>query len=221
MFNVGTTHELTIGELAERVRALAGSASPIVLVPYDEAYQPGFEDLRRRVPDIRKAERVVGYRPRVSARRDAAARDRLPARHRRGLGQAPRDRRPPRLAPAAPVDQEPPGLRGADLLPGSLLEPGAGGPRSVLAFVLFCLLSGGIYLINDVIDAERDRSHPQKRHRPVASGRLPAAGRARRRGSASSSGPRWRGSPCRRAFGVVAVAYAALLTAYSAGSSTW
>jgi UDP-glucose 4-epimerase len=66
VFNVGTTHELTIGELAERVRALAGSDSPIVLVPYEEAYQPGFEDLRRRVPDIRKAERVAGYRPRVS-----------------------------------------------------------------------------------------------------------------------------------------------------------
>jgi UDP-glucose 4-epimerase len=66
VFNVGTTHELTIGALAERVRALAGSASPIVLVPYEEAYQPGFEDLRRRVPDIRKAERVAGYRPRVS-----------------------------------------------------------------------------------------------------------------------------------------------------------
>jgi UDP-glucose 4-epimerase len=66
VFNVGTTHELTIGTLAERVRALAGSDSPIVLVPYEEAYQPGFEDLRRRVPDIRKAERVAGYRPRVS-----------------------------------------------------------------------------------------------------------------------------------------------------------
>jgi UDP-glucose 4-epimerase len=66
VFNVGTTHELTIRALAERVRALAGSDSPIVLVAYEEAYQPGFEDLRRRVPDIRKAERVAGYRPRVS-----------------------------------------------------------------------------------------------------------------------------------------------------------
>ncbi len=66
VFNVGTTHELTIQTLAERVRALAGSDAPIVQVPYDEAYQPGFEDLRRRVPDIRKAERVAGYRPRVS-----------------------------------------------------------------------------------------------------------------------------------------------------------
>ena len=51
--------------LAERVRALTGSRSPTVLVPYDQAYQPGFEDLRRRVPDIRKADRVVGFRPRV------------------------------------------------------------------------------------------------------------------------------------------------------------
>jgi UDP-glucose 4-epimerase len=66
VFNVGTSHELTIGALAERVRALAGSDAAIVLVPYEEAYQPGFEDLRRRIPDIRKAERVVGYRPRVS-----------------------------------------------------------------------------------------------------------------------------------------------------------
>jgi nucleoside-diphosphate-sugar epimerase len=66
VFNVGTTHELTIGALAERVRVLAGSDSAIVLVPYEEAYQPGFEDLRRRVPDIQKAGRVVGYRPRVS-----------------------------------------------------------------------------------------------------------------------------------------------------------
>ena len=63
--NVGSSEEVTIGELAERVKRLAGSRSPIVFVPYEEAYQPGFEDLRRRVPSIAKAERVVGYRPRV------------------------------------------------------------------------------------------------------------------------------------------------------------
>jgi UDP-glucose 4-epimerase len=66
VFNLGTSHEVTIAELAERVRRLAGSASSIVYVPYDEAYQPGFEDLRRRVPDISKVERVIGYRPQVS-----------------------------------------------------------------------------------------------------------------------------------------------------------
>jgi UDP-glucose 4-epimerase len=65
VFNVGSAHEVTIQELAERVRGLAGSRSPIVRVPYDEAYQPGFEDLRRRVPDIRKAAEFVGYQPQV------------------------------------------------------------------------------------------------------------------------------------------------------------
>jgi UDP-glucose 4-epimerase len=66
VFNEGNTTELTISALAERVRALPGSGAPIVRVPYDEAYQPGFEDLRRRMPDIAKAERVAGYRPRVT-----------------------------------------------------------------------------------------------------------------------------------------------------------
>ena len=65
VFNVGTSHELTMTALAERVRNLTGSASPIVYVPYDDAYQPGFEDLRRRVPDITKAGQVIGYRPQV------------------------------------------------------------------------------------------------------------------------------------------------------------
>jgi UDP-glucose 4-epimerase len=63
--NVGSDHEVRIGELAEQVKRLTGSASPILRVPYDEAYQPGFEDVRRRVPDLAKAERLVGYRPRV------------------------------------------------------------------------------------------------------------------------------------------------------------
>jgi nucleoside-diphosphate-sugar epimerase len=66
VFNVGTTDEVSIGDLAERVKHLTGSRSPIVLVSYDEAYQPGFEDLRRRVPSIAKAGRVVGYEPQVS-----------------------------------------------------------------------------------------------------------------------------------------------------------
>jgi UDP-glucose 4-epimerase len=66
VFNVGSSVEVTIDGLAARVRELCGSASPIEHVPYEVAYQPGFEDLRRRVPDIGKAERAVGYRPRVS-----------------------------------------------------------------------------------------------------------------------------------------------------------
>lgn len=66
VFNVGAAEEVTIAQLAERVKALTGSPSPIVHVPYDEAYQPGFEDLRRRVPDLHKIERAIGYRPEVS-----------------------------------------------------------------------------------------------------------------------------------------------------------
>jgi 4-hydroxybenzoate polyprenyltransferase len=86
--------------------------------------------------------------------------------------------------------------------------------RSVLAFVIFCLLSGGIYLINDVIDAERDRAHPQKRQRPVASGRLPPR-LALVAGALLLVGASTAGFLLSARFGVVSVAYVALLTAYS------
>ncbi len=66
VFNVGNGREVTIRALAERVKALTESSSPILRVPYDQAYQPGYEDLRRRVPDIRKAHAFVGYEPGVS-----------------------------------------------------------------------------------------------------------------------------------------------------------
>jgi len=95
------------------------------------------------------------------------------------------------------------------------LEPGLIG-RVVLAFLVFCVLSGSMYLVNDVLDAERDRSHPQKRHRPVASGRL-------RPGVAMAAGVGLLVLACAAAFalslrfGIVALSYAALLTAYSAG----
>lgn len=88
--------------------------------------------------------------------------------------------------------------------------------RSGLAFALFCLLSGGVYLINDVVDAERDRAHPQKRHRPVASGRLPA-GIALVAGVGVLIGTTAAAFFLSIPFGMVAVAYAVLLTAYSAG----
>jgi UDP-glucose 4-epimerase len=66
VFNVGSTHEVSIRALAEQVRDAAGSQSEIVLVPYGEAYAAGFEDMMRRVPDVTKLERVTGFRPSTS-----------------------------------------------------------------------------------------------------------------------------------------------------------
>ncbi|HSE98438.1 MAG TPA: GDP-mannose 4,6-dehydratase [Blastocatellia bacterium] len=66
VFNIGSDQEVTIGELAERIRHLTGSSSRIVFVPYDEAYEEGFEDMIRRVPDISKVQGLIGYAPRFS-----------------------------------------------------------------------------------------------------------------------------------------------------------
>ncbi len=63
VFNVGSNEEVTIRGLAERVKALTESNSEIVHVPYELAYGEGFEDMPRRVPDISKVERLIGYRP--------------------------------------------------------------------------------------------------------------------------------------------------------------
>jgi UDP-glucose 4-epimerase len=63
VFNIGSNEEVTIGALAERVKTLANSDSEIVAVPYEQAYGEGFEDMPRRVPDIGKIERLIGYRP--------------------------------------------------------------------------------------------------------------------------------------------------------------
>jgi UDP-glucose 4-epimerase len=65
VFNVGNTGEVTIGELAQRVKQLANSSSPIHYIPYDEAYEAGFEDMPRRVPDISKIRALIGYQPRL------------------------------------------------------------------------------------------------------------------------------------------------------------
>ncbi len=65
VFNVGSTEEVTIEALARRTVALARSSSEIVFVPYDEAYEVGFEDMRRRVPDITKVRSLIGWEPRV------------------------------------------------------------------------------------------------------------------------------------------------------------
>jgi nucleoside-diphosphate-sugar epimerase len=63
VFNIGSTEEVTIRELAEKVIAATGSQSKIIYVPYEEAYAPGFEDMRRRVPDLQKVHRLIGYEP--------------------------------------------------------------------------------------------------------------------------------------------------------------
>jgi nucleoside-diphosphate-sugar epimerase len=66
VINIGNTEEVTIMALAERVRALANSNSPIRLIPYDEAYESGFEDMPRRLPDLGKIRKMIGYHPRFS-----------------------------------------------------------------------------------------------------------------------------------------------------------
>jgi UDP-glucose 4-epimerase len=63
VFNIGNTEEVSILELARRVRTMTESTSEIVLVPYDKAYDEGFEDMPRRVPDLTKIQALVGYRP--------------------------------------------------------------------------------------------------------------------------------------------------------------
>lgn len=65
VFNLGSQEEISIRALAEKVIALARSNSKITLVPYDEAYEEGFEDMHRRIPDISKAARLVGFKPTV------------------------------------------------------------------------------------------------------------------------------------------------------------
>jgi UDP-glucose 4-epimerase len=63
VFNIGSSNEVTILELAERVKKLTGSQSEIAFVPYDKAYEEGFEDMQRRVPDISKVQKLIGYEP--------------------------------------------------------------------------------------------------------------------------------------------------------------
>jgi len=66
VFNIGNDREeITIMDLARRVQTQTGSKSEIVLVPYDTAYEEGFEDMQRRVPDLAKIRSLIGYEPRV------------------------------------------------------------------------------------------------------------------------------------------------------------
>jgi UDP-glucose 4-epimerase len=66
VFNIGSSEEVSILELAERIKKLTNSESEITFVPYDEAYEEGFEDMPRRVPDISKINGLVGFRPRMA-----------------------------------------------------------------------------------------------------------------------------------------------------------
>ena len=65
VFNIGNNQQITIMELAKKVIDVTGSKSKIELVPYEKAYGPGFEDMQRRVPDISKIKRMLGWEPKI------------------------------------------------------------------------------------------------------------------------------------------------------------
>ncbi|HVE71203.1 MAG TPA: GDP-mannose 4,6-dehydratase [Thermoanaerobaculia bacterium] len=62
VFNIGSTEEVSITQLAEKIREITGSSSEIVYIPYSEAYEAGFEDMPRRVPDTTKIANLIGFR---------------------------------------------------------------------------------------------------------------------------------------------------------------
>jgi UDP-glucose 4-epimerase len=65
VFNIGNPQEITIADLAQRVKQKTGSSSTIQFVPYEKAYDPGFEDMPRRVPDLTRIKSLIGYEPHV------------------------------------------------------------------------------------------------------------------------------------------------------------
>jgi UDP-glucose 4-epimerase len=66
VFNIGTDQEISIEGLAHFVKQRTKSQSPVIFVPYDQAYEPGFEDMPRRIPSLEKLEKLTGFRPRTS-----------------------------------------------------------------------------------------------------------------------------------------------------------
>jgi UDP-glucose 4-epimerase len=66
VFNIGNTEEITMNELAHLIKRMTRSESEIIHIPYDRAYEKGFEDMPRRVPDISKVRRLIGYQPRLN-----------------------------------------------------------------------------------------------------------------------------------------------------------
>jgi nucleoside-diphosphate-sugar epimerase len=65
VFNLGNNEEVSIRSLAERIKEQTGSRSPIQIIPYEQAYEAGFEDMPRRVPDLTKIKELIGYEPKV------------------------------------------------------------------------------------------------------------------------------------------------------------
>jgi UDP-glucose 4-epimerase len=63
VFNIGHNQEVTIRELAERVISLTHSRSSIQIIPYDQAYEAGFEDMHRRIPSLERIQKLIGYKP--------------------------------------------------------------------------------------------------------------------------------------------------------------
>jgi UDP-glucose 4-epimerase len=107
VFNIGNGQETSIRDLARRVCELTGSASKLRFIPYQQAFDSSFEDMPRRVPDISKLRRLVGYEPRVhldaiiqsvirywetdhTSRQSRAVPDDTSARYRAALGERPR-----------------------------------------------------------------------------------------------------------------------------------
>lgn len=66
VFNVGSQEEISVNALAQKIIQLTGSCSEIHHIPYDQAYAPGFEDMRRRAPSIEKINRLIGYQPKYT-----------------------------------------------------------------------------------------------------------------------------------------------------------
>ena len=87
VFNLGHTDDVAIHDLAQLVKQRTGSASEIVFVPFEQAYEAGFEDMARRLPDISKLERLIGYRPTLDL---PAMLDRIIAHYRAELEGGPR-----------------------------------------------------------------------------------------------------------------------------------
>jgi UDP-glucose 4-epimerase len=65
VFNIGSTEEITMRALAELIKKRTGSSSEITFISYEQAYKGGFEDMRQRIPDIRKIQQVTGWRPEI------------------------------------------------------------------------------------------------------------------------------------------------------------